>query len=32
MRSVYGDPDYAQVVENLKSELTRLRTQYGDGE
>ena len=28
LRSVYGDPAYAPVVERLKGELTRLREQY----
>ena len=30
MRSVYGDPKYADVVKELKAELTRLRDQYRD--
>lgn len=30
MRSVYGDPAYADVVKELKAELTRLREHYGD--
>jgi N-acetylglucosamine-6-sulfatase len=30
MRSVYADPAYATTVTELKTELTRLRTQYGD--
>lgn len=28
LESVYDDPDYAEVVEELKEELRRLRTQY----
>ena len=30
LRSVYADPKYAATVTGLKSELTRLRTLYGD--
>jgi arylsulfatase A-like enzyme len=30
MRSVYGDPEYGQVVAELKAELTRLQALYGD--
>jgi len=30
MRSVYADPAYAATVTELKTELTRLRTHYGD--
>jgi hypothetical protein len=30
MRSVYTDPAYAATVTELKTELTRLRAQYGD--
>ena len=30
MRSVYADPAYAATVTELKTELTRLRAQYGD--
>jgi len=30
LRSVYTDPDYAQVVAALKTELARLQTLYGD--
>ena len=29
MRSVYDDPAYAEVVEELKAELSRLRERYG---
>ncbi|MHC5010882.1 MAG: sulfatase family protein [Planctomycetota bacterium] len=29
LQSVYGDPDYAQVVQELKAELDRLRERYG---
>ena len=29
-RNVYGDPQYADVVKELKAELSRLRTQYKD--
>ena len=32
MRSVYADPAYAPTVTSLKTELTRLRTLYGDTE
>jgi len=32
MRSVYGDPDYADVVTELKEELLRLRSEVGDQE
>jgi N-acetylglucosamine-6-sulfatase len=32
MRSVYADPAYATTVTTLKTELTRLRTLYGDTE
>lgn len=32
MRSVYADPAYAATVTELKTELTRLRTHYGDTE
>jgi arylsulfatase A-like enzyme len=32
MNNVYGNPAYAQVVVNLKSELERLRTYYSDTE
>ena len=32
MRSVYADPAYATTVITLKTELTRLRTLYGDTE
>lgn len=31
IRSVYGDPEYATIVANLRKELARLRTLYGDG-
>jgi arylsulfatase A-like enzyme len=30
LRSVYGDPEYASAVTELKTELDRLRTLYGD--
>ncbi len=30
MNNVYGDPEYAGVVQELKAELARLRRQYGD--
>jgi arylsulfatase A-like enzyme len=30
LRSVYTDPDYAQVVAELRNELARLQTLYGD--
>jgi arylsulfatase A-like enzyme len=30
LRNVYSDPEYADVVKELKAELSRLRTQYGD--
>jgi hypothetical protein len=30
MRSVYADPAYADTVRELKGELRRLRTVYGD--
>jgi len=30
MKSVYGDPEYAGVVKELKAELERLRKQYKD--
>jgi arylsulfatase A-like enzyme len=30
LRSVYGDPDYADVVADLRQELTRLQALYGD--
>jgi arylsulfatase A-like enzyme len=30
IRSVYADPTYAATVTELKTELIRLRTQYGD--
>lgn len=30
LRSVYGDPAYASLVEKLKAELTQLRQQYQD--
>ncbi len=32
MRSVYGDPEYAETVTRLENELRRLRTLYGDME
>lgn len=32
LRSVYEDPDYAPIAEDLKRELTRLRGHYGDNE
>ena len=30
MRSVYADPEYADVVKNLKTEIETLRQQYGE--
>ncbi len=30
LHSVYGDPEYAEAVAELKRELARLRKQYGD--
>ena len=30
MRSAYGDPQYADVVKELKAELKRLRKKYRD--
>ena len=30
MVSVYSDPDYADVVKDMKSQLDELRTQYND--
>jgi len=30
LRNVYSDPEYTDVVKELKGELSRLRTQYGD--
>ena len=32
LNNVYGEPDYAGVVEELKVELKRLRKQYGDSD
>eukprot|EP01041_Mallomonas_annulata_P030582 gene30583-biopygen23059 len=32
MRSVYADPAYATTVIELKTELSRLPTHYGDTE
>lgn len=32
LKSVYGDPAYAQIAADLKKELTRLRAQYKDVE
>ncbi len=32
MNNVYGAPAYAAVAENLKQELSRLQTKYGDSE
>jgi hypothetical protein len=32
MNSVYDDPDYAEVVAELKGELARLRSEVGDQE
>jgi hypothetical protein len=30
MHSVYANPEYSATVTELKTELARLRTQYGD--
>ena len=30
LKNVYGDPQYADVVKELKAELKRLRAQYND--
>ncbi len=30
LHSVFGDPEYSEIVEELTRELTRLRTQYND--
>ena len=32
MKSVYGDPAYAQIEADLHEKLTELRTKYGDSE
>lgn len=32
MNNVYDDPEYAEVVERLKNELTQLRVKYKDSE
>ena len=32
MRSVYDEPGYAEVVEELKHEMARLQTEFGDDE
>ncbi|MBN1844528.1 MAG: sulfatase, partial [Sedimentisphaerales bacterium] len=32
LHNVYNDPAYADVVERLRAELQRLRTQYGDSD
>ncbi|MCK4629115.1 MAG: DUF4976 domain-containing protein, partial [Sedimentisphaerales bacterium] len=32
LNNVYGDPAYAKVVRKLKTELNRLREQYGDSD
>ena len=30
LKNLYGDPAYSQITANLKTELSRLRTQYKD--
>lgn len=30
MNNVYNDPTYADVVKDLKAEITKLQKQYGD--
>ncbi|MCB0305931.1 MAG: DUF4976 domain-containing protein, partial [Calditrichaeota bacterium] len=32
LRNLYDDPQYADVIAELKAELARLRAQYGDDE
>ena len=30
MKSIYGDSEYTETVNDLKAELTRLRTEFKD--
>jgi arylsulfatase A-like enzyme len=32
MNNIYNDPNYTNVIENLKIELQKLQTKYGDTE